>query len=239
MGLRYGLLAALTLILASGLVWDRLHPAREARLDPREEPAREDLAVVVVGGTPVPLAPPPPPAASMPGAVLPADAGPDAAQEAPRDEYTVEKGDTLGGIAQRTLGTTRRAAELARCNGIALDTPLQVGQVLRMPSSPPAPPPPGPAAAATRDAAGIEAESGRGLRLKSGAVPRILLPEAAPGPPGSARVPGRTHRVVTGDSLFSLARRYYGDGTKFGEIARANGIDPEETLRPGRELLIP
>ena len=54
MGLRYGLLAALTLVLASALLWDRLHPPAGNRLFPRDEPAREDLAVVVVGGAPKP-----------------------------------------------------------------------------------------------------------------------------------------------------------------------------------------
>lgn len=45
-----------------------------------------------------------------------------------------------------------------------------------------------------------------------------------------------THRVVSGDSLWLLAGRYY---TTVNAIATASGIDPEGTLRLGMVLKIP
>jgi len=203
MGLRYGLLAALTLILASALVWDRLHPPDLNRLASREEPAREDLAVVVVGGKPEVLPPPPP------AEVAPAPAGsPVAAEPASTEEgtYTVESGDTLGLIAQKTLGTSRKAADLAKFNGISIDTPLKVGRELRIP---PRAGPGGPAASAPQSAA----------------------------PHASAS--RKTHTVGRGETLFSLAKRFYGDGGKYRAIAEANGLDPDSPLKVGREILLP
>jgi len=210
MGIRYGLLAALTLILASALVWDGLHPPEGNRLSPREEPAREDMAIVVVGGKPVPLPPPPPPGASIPGVILPLDGGTaaEAAAPTPSEEgaYTVEKGDSLGLIAQKTLGTTRKAADLARFNGMTLDAPLKVGQALKIPPQVAAP-----------------------------AVATVLPPPA----PAKAPAAKRTHTVAPGDGLFALAKRYYGDGSRFRAIAEANGLDPDAPLKVGSELRIP
>jgi nucleoid-associated protein YgaU len=217
MGLRYGLLAALTLVLASALLWDRLHPPKENRLFPRDEPAAADLALLVVGGRPEPLPPAP-----RPGARPPQEAagGPYAAPEeetpaSEESEVVVEKGDSLGAIAQRTMGSSRKAAELARYNGMSLDSPIREGQVLRVP-------PAAPAAAA------------------SSTAPRTA---AAPKSPGAAPAPSadhdRSHRVEKGDTLFALAKRFYGDGSQFRRIADANGLDPEEPLRAGRELRIP
>ncbi len=197
MGLRYGLLVVLTLVLASALVWDGLHPPGTGRLSPREGPAPEDVAVVVVGGSPLPLPPPPSPSP------LPGIPGGDSPAPPPSEEgvYTVEKGDSLGLIAQKTLGTTRKAPDLARFNGMTLETPLRVGQELRIPPA-----------------------------VGAAAPPSASRPStAAP----------RTHTVEKGDALFALAKRYYGDGSRFRALAEANGLDPEAPLKVGSALRIP
>jgi nucleoid-associated protein YgaU len=48
-----------------------------------------------------------------------------------------------------------------------------------------------------------------------------------------------THLVREGDSLASLAYRYYGDATRWRAIAEENGIDDPLLLRGGRALNIP
>jgi len=213
MGLRYGLLAALTLVLASALLWDRLHPSLPGRLADRGAPDPADLAVLVVGGTPgpepAPAAPAAPPAVEAPGP---------APQDGPprEDAYTVESGDTLGEIALRTLGTSRRAAELARHNGIDPGAPIRVGQVLRLPPREPAVPPAAPPAA-----------------------PSAAAPRPAAAPPAPAPAVRRVHTVGRGDTLYRIAVRHYGNGGRWREIASANGLDPDGPLPVGRELLIP
>jgi nucleoid-associated protein YgaU len=48
--------------------------------------------------------------------------------------YVVKKGDTLGHIAQRELGTTKRADEIMKLNKISDAASLRVGQTLAMPT---------------------------------------------------------------------------------------------------------
>ena len=49
----------------------------------------------------------------------------------------------------------------------------------------------------------------------------------------------RVHEVVRKDTLYSLAKRYYGDGKKWPTIQDANpGVVPER-LRVGQKLIIP
>jgi nucleoid-associated protein YgaU len=54
-------------------------------------------------------------------------------------------------------------------------------------------------------------------------------------------VPGepRTHVVVAGDTLFELARRFYGNGALFPVIATANGIADPDRISVGQVLVIP
>jgi nucleoid-associated protein YgaU len=57
----------------------------------------------------------------------------------------------------------------------------------------------------------------------------------------SARVEGQRHVVSPGETLFSLAQRYYKDERKFLEIYRANQptIQDPDRLPPGKVLIIP
>jgi len=239
MGLRYGLLAALTLVLASAILWDHLHPPRESRLDPREEVPVENRARIVVGGAPLPappaseaprspgprgVDPEPAPGGStpathtVPGPVPGTDTVPGTAPVAPVEAtYTVASGDTLGGIALRTLGSSRKAGDLARGNGMALDGVLRVGMVLRLPRGATGPAPSDPPGRETAPPTGNpDAE-------RTGTVP-------------AAR---RSHTVARGDTLYALARRYYGSGGDYRRIAEANRLAEDATLRTGQELLIP
>ena len=49
----------------------------------------------------------------------------------------------------------------------------------------------------------------------------------------------RVHRVVSGDSLASLAYREYGDATMWRVLAEYNGVDDPQRLRSGSMLLLP
>lgn len=55
-----------------------------------------------------------------------------------RAQYVVEAGDTLSGIAKKTLGDGNRWQEIATLNQIVAPYRLRVGQELRLPSSNPA-----------------------------------------------------------------------------------------------------
>lgn len=57
-------------------------------------------------------------------------------------------------------------------------------------------------------------------------------------PPGTA-VPGRTYVVQEGDTLWSIAVKLYGTGTRWPDIAARNGIDDPALVPVGRTLDIP
>jgi nucleoid-associated protein YgaU len=49
----------------------------------------------------------------------------------------------------------------------------------------------------------------------------------------------RSYMVQSGDSLWSIAVQFYGDGNQFRKIAQANSIQPPYTIYPGQVLTIP
>lgn len=77
----------------------------------------------------------------------------------------------------------------------------------------PEPPPPAPEAAA-----GAGAES-------------PVEPEPEPA--------AQTYTVVSGDTLWAIAERFYGDGSKYPQIAEASGIANPDLIQPGQVLTIP
>jgi tetratricopeptide (TPR) repeat protein len=50
---------------------------------------------------------------------------------------------------------------------------------------------------------------------------------------------GETHLVVEGETLQSIAEKYYGDSTLGGALGEYNNLDPLEPIGPGRTLLVP
>lgn len=53
------------------------------------------------------------------------------------------------------------------------------------------------------------------------------------------KLSAKYHTVVKGDTLWAIAKKYYGDGNKYPEIARANNIANPNIISVGQKLLIP
>lgn len=75
-------------------------------------------------------------------------------------------------------------------------------------------------------------------------VPAVAEEPAAPPPPPPPPPPPappapRTYTVVSGDTLWAIAERFYGDGNKYPQIAAASGIDNPDLIHPGQVLTIP
>ena len=64
---------------------------------------------------------------------------------------------------------------------------------------------------------------------------------AQPTKPGAASISGRRHVVVKGDTLFSLAQKYYGNRSRWRDIYAANRdvLPSENSLQLGMEIKIP
>ena len=66
-------------------------------------------------------------------------------------------------------------------------------------------------------------------------------PEETPAPPPPPPPPPapRTYTVVSGDTLWAIAERFYGDGNKYPQIAEASGISNPDLIQPGQVVTIP
>ena len=64
-------------------------------------------------------------------------------------------------------------------------------------------------------------------------------PAAPPPPPPPPPPAPRTYTVVSGDTLWAIAERFYGDGSKYQQIADASGIPNPDLIHPGQVLTIP
>ncbi|MCV7259025.1 LysM peptidoglycan-binding domain-containing protein [Mycobacterium shimoidei] len=92
-----------------------------------------------------------------------------------------------------------------------------------------APPPPEPQAAEVTTAA---QEPVPAPEAEPAAEPvAASAPEPQPAP--------RTYTVVSGDTLWAIAERFYGDGSKYQTIADASGISNPDLIYPGQVLTIP
>ena len=60
--------------------------------------------------------------------------------------------------------------------------------------------------------------------------------QAPPPPPPPAP---RIYTVVSGDTLWAIAERFYGDGNRYQQIADANGIPNPDLIHPGQVVTIP
>jgi len=71
---------------------------------------------------------------------------------------------------------------------------------------------------------------------QAGRAPALVEVHAGPRPQAQT---GRAYVVARGDTLWSIAKRVYGDGQKWKEIVRVNlGLQPTK-LRVGQEILLP
>jgi nucleoid-associated protein YgaU len=57
--------------------------------------------------------------------------------------------------------------------------------------------------------------------------------------PESQPEPARTYTVISGDTLWAIAERFYGDGNKYQVIADASGVANPDLIYPGQVLTIP
>jgi LysM repeat protein len=145
--------------------------------------------------------------------------------------YTVKAGDTVTKIAS-SLGVT--IPDLEKTNGLAGNTVLQVGQILKVPAQPVAP-----ATSSVQTEAGKVAASAANIPAETGAAVRLTNPAAttsaaAPAPEQTAG--GAQYTVVKGDSPYKIAKKFK---ITPDELMKANGITDPKKIQIGQVLRIP
>lgn len=131
----------------------------------------------------------------------------------PATTYTVKSGDNLWTIAKRNRLTV---AQLTAANNLRADANLRPGQKLLIPGKPASP-----TVAATGNPAAAQGKTARTV------APRTAAPTSG----GALK-----HRVMAGETLGEIARRY---GLRAGDIAVANNISDPAKIQAGTELVIP
>lgn len=132
--------------------------------------------------------------------------------------HRVKSGDTLGKIA-RMYGTT--VSELCRLNGLKSTSILRIGQSIRC-------------------SGGVEVPSGTSNAKSKTASKKIAVQASSSASASlSGNVKGKAesgsiyHRIQSGDTLSSIARKY---GTTVSKLCELNGITKTTVLRLGRSI---
>ena len=128
--------------------------------------------------------------------------------------YVVETGDSLWRISEQMYGNGSRAGMIKEANKLESNA-LRVGQKLTIPPLP-----------------------------SKVASPGSDTPAAEPDDSGlvtsGSSASARTYTVVAGDAgLYAIAKKVYGDGSKWDVIAKANHGIRSEALKVGQKLIIP
>ena len=74
---------------------------------------------------------------------------------------------------------------------------------------------------------------------RAGSRGRAVPVEEAAAPSPSPPQPRADLHVESGDTLWAIAERFYGDGSKYQVIADASGIANPDLIHPGQVLTIP
>jgi len=127
--------------------------------------------------------------------------------------YVVKRGDSLSTISRKVYGSVRFWEKIAQANNITDARTLRPNMTLRIP------------ALSDAERASV---SGHAVAPAGGAA---IAPLAAAG--------GQTHKVVSGDTLEEISKRYYGTVRHAKTIMDANHIADARLLRVGTTLVIP
>lgn len=149
-------------------------------------------------------------------------------------QYVVKDGDNLGSIAKSVYGNERGNKHIAvtsiyHANRLTLSSPddLKVGQQLIIPVIA--------LSSRTRTAEETSDQPGVAERVRTFADKNFKAIKKA------VTSNRKVYIVQPGDSLWNIAQKTLGDGSRYNEILRANSriIDDEESISVGMKLKIP
>ncbi len=135
--------------------------------------------------------------------------------------HTVARGETLSSISKKYYGTPAKWRVIQEANRDVVPDPklLRPGMKLKIPK--------------------VGATSLSGAEVAQTPVERPVLSSNST----DERKTSRTYAVKKGDTLYDIALRVYGDGSRWKEILAANrtvhGLQDPQDVRPGMMLVVP
>jgi putative chitinase len=130
--------------------------------------------------------------------------------------YTIVPGDDLWAISVKVYGDGYRWTEIARANNLTDPSLIHAGNKLTIPSG----------------KSGIVA---RGQVVE----PTEMTSQDSEAQKGSLKISGVTYTIESGDDLWDIAVRAYGDGYKWVDIAKANNLTDPNLIFSGNILKLP
>lgn len=153
--------------------------------------------------------------------------------------HRVKRGETVGKLAKE-YGVS--ASSINRANGLKKKSKLRLGQVIKIP--PHTESRPGPVTVAigeskpqqTREQKRAEQAEIAAQRDSKQGKDKKKSKNAAKEKPAKKKPQFRTHKVTSGQTLHSIARRY---DVSVSDLRIANGLEASSVIKPGQKLKVP
>ncbi len=139
-------------------------------------------------------------------------------QKVDNNSYTVQEGDSLWSIAEKSYNDGFKWHLIAEANNITEPYAISTGTTLIVPS-------------VDNTAAKEQQSAQESMAPPPGGVAPVVI--------GSSSITGTTYTVVHGDNLWDIAVRAYGDGYRWTDIANANKLENPGLIFSGNVLNLP
>lgn len=130
-------------------------------------------------------------------------------------EYVVKAGDTLWSISERHYKSGYNWVDVARANKLSNPSKISVGTKLQLPKT----------IAKTQ-----KVEPKKTVQVHDEQKNKTVADN---------KITSDKYKVIRGDSLWSIAEKTYGDGSKWVEIAKANKLTNPRVIHAGNQLMLP
>lgn len=132
--------------------------------------------------------------------------------------YTIVAGDTLWKIAEKIYNDGYKWTEIARVNNLSNPSLIHVGNKLTLPRI------------EQKNTANKKVEEKK--PAKQAQVSKQIVVK-------TDKITGGSYKIKSGDSLWSISVRAYGDGYKWTDIAKANKLSNGGVIHVGNTIKIP
>lgn len=126
--------------------------------------------------------------------------------------YTIKPGDDLWSISKDLYNDGYKWVEIAKANKIENPGLIHVGNILMIPTI---------------------------TQKESIAIKREVYSKATNNVMENNSITGNTYMIKSGDNLWDISVRAYGDGFKWVELAKANNLENPDLIHPNNVLKIP